>query len=50
MVNSSTKSFTRTLQDLDNLAKSDFVRGKKFDDFSVVDLKKLNSDDFRYLC
>ena len=46
----STKSFTRTLDDLDKLANSEFIRGKKFDDFSVDDLKKLKSEDFRHLC
>jgi len=50
MPTSQTKTFTRTLQDLDKLANSDFVRGKKFDDFSVSDLKNLKSDDFRHLC
>ena len=47
---SSTKRFTRTLQDLDQLANSEFIRGKKFDDFSVSELKKIKSDDFRHLC
>ncbi len=50
MAQSTTKTFTRTLQDLDQLANSKFIRGKKFDDFSVSDLKKLKSDDFRHLC
>ena len=46
----STRSFTRTLHDLEQLANSDFIRQKNFDDFSVSDLKKLKSDDFRHLC
>jgi len=50
MVKSSTKTFIRTLQDLEQLANSEFIRGKKFDDFSVSDLKKLKPDDFRHLC
>ena len=50
MIRLSNRSFTTTLEDLDNLAKSEFIRGKKFDDFSVSDLKKLKSDDFRHLC
>jgi hypothetical protein len=50
MAQSTTKVFTRTLQDLDQLANSEFIKGKKIDDFSVPDLKKLKSDDFRHLC
>ena len=50
MTTPTTKTFTRTLQDLDQLANSEFIKGKKFDDFSVSDLKKLKSDDFRHLC
>ena len=46
----SAKSFTRTLSDLDKLANSEFIRARKFDDFSVAELKKLKSDDFRHLC
>ena len=45
-----TNTFTRTLQDLDQLANSEYVRGKKFDDFSIQDLKNLKSDDYRELC
>ena len=45
-----TKSFTRTLDHLDKLANSEFIKGKKFDDFSVAELKKLKSLDFRHLC
>ena len=30
MVPSTTKTFTKTLQDLDRLANSGFLRGKKF--------------------
>jgi hypothetical protein len=48
MVNS--KTFQKTLSDLDKLANSEFIRRKKFDDFSVPDLKKLKSDDYRELC
>lgn len=43
-------AFTRTLNDLDNLANSEFIKGKKFDDFSVADLKKIKSEDYRHLC
>jgi len=50
MTNPITKTFTRTLQDLEQLADSKFIREKKFDDLSVFDLKKLNSDDYRHLC
>lgn len=50
MAQSTTRTFSRTLQDLDQLANSEFIRGKKFDDFTVSDLKKLKSDDFRHLC
>jgi thiaminase len=46
----STKRFSRTLQDLDNLANSEFIKGKKFEDFSVADLKKMKSQDYRQLC
>lgn len=46
----STKSFTKTLDDLDKLANSEFIRWKKFNDFYVVDLKKLKPEDFRHLC
>ena len=35
MAQSTKKTFTRTLQDLDQLANSEFIRGKKFDDFSM---------------
>lgn len=41
--------FARTLTDLDNLANSDFVRGKKLDDFSIAELKNLKSADLRVL-
>lgn len=44
------QTFTRRLQDLDQLANSEFFKEKKFDDFSVSDLKKLKSDDLRHLC
>ena len=44
------KTFTRTLRDLDNLANFEFIREKKLDDFSVDELKKLKSNDFRHLC
>lgn len=50
IVPSKTKTFTKTLQELDQLANSEFIRGKKFDDFSVSDLKKLKFNDFRHLC
>ena len=46
----SRKSFTRTLEDLDQLANSEFIRGQKFNDFSIADLKKMKSDDYRHLC
>ena len=49
MAQLTTKTFIRTLHDLDQLTNSEFIRGKKFDDFSISDLKKLKSDDFRYL-
>lgn len=41
--------FTRTIQDLNDLANSEFVRGKKFEDFRIADLKQLKSEDFKYL-
>jgi thiaminase len=44
------QSFTRTLEDLEQLANSDFVKRKQFDDFSLFELKKLKSDDFRHIC
>ena len=50
MLQFSTKTFTKILNDLDQLTNSEFVWEKKFDDFSVADLKKLKSDDFRHLC
>jgi hypothetical protein len=50
MPQSTKKAFTRTLENLNQLADSKFVRGKKIDDFSVSDLKKLKSDDLRHLC
>ena len=50
MPNFKTNSFTTTIQDLENLANSEFVKARKFDDFSVSDLKQLNSDDLRHLC
>jgi thiaminase len=50
MAKSTTKAFNRTLQDLDQLANSEFIKGKKIDDFSVSDLKKLKSDDLRHIC
>ena len=46
----SIKTFSRTLDDLDKLANSEFMKGKKFDDFSVADLKKIKSEDYRHLC
>lgn len=50
MLQSTKRVFTRTLQDLDQLANSDFIRRQKFDDFFVSNLKKLKSDDFRHFC
>jgi hypothetical protein len=50
MAHSTSKPFTRTLQNLEDLANSEFIRSKRFDDFTVSDLKKLKSDDFRHLC
>ena len=50
MIKQSTKPFLRTLNDLEKLADSEFIRRSKFDDFSIADLKKLKSDDFRHLC
>jgi len=44
------KRFTRTLQDLDNLADSEFIKGKNWENFSVADLKKMKSKDYRQLC
>ena len=44
------KTFSRTLDDLDKLANSEFIKGKKFDDFSVADLKQIKSEDYRHLC
>jgi hypothetical protein len=49
MVKQSTKPFTRTLNDLEKLADSEFIKRSKFDDFSIADLKELKSDDFRHL-
>jgi len=47
----STRSkFTRTLADLDNLAKSDFIKSKNFDDFTIRELKQMESSDYRTLC
>lgn len=50
MPKAQTKIFTQTLYDLDQLANSEFVKGKKINDFSVTDLKKLKSEDWRHLC
>lgn len=50
MVHRHKQTFTRTLQDLEQLADSEFVRGKNFDDFSVAELKSLKSQDYRHLC
>jgi hypothetical protein len=50
MAQSTTKTFTTTLTDLDQFANSEYIRGKKFDDFRVADLKKIQSDDYRHLC
>lgn len=47
---SNTRTFTRTLQDLDGLANSEFIRGKRVEDFPIADLKKIQSDDLRHLC
>jgi len=44
------KTFSRTLDDLNKLADSAYIRGKNFDDFSVADLKMLKSEDYRHLC
>lgn len=44
------KAYTRTLSDLDNLAKSEYVRSKRFSQFSIADLKQMPSDDYQYLC
>jgi len=41
--------FTQILTYLDNLANSDLIKGKIFDDFTVTDLEKMKSDDIRYL-
>lgn len=41
--------FTRTLQDLNNLKDSDYIKSKKFSDFTINDLKKISSDDLRHL-
>ena len=38
MTHLNSEILTRTLHDLDQLANSEFIRGKKFDDFSVSDL------------
>lgn len=46
----SIKSFTKTLDDLNKLANSEFIRGKKLDDFAISDLKKMKFEDFRHLC
>lgn len=42
-------AFIRTLNDLNNLVDSEGLKSKKFDDFSVSDLKKLSSDDLCHL-
>ena len=46
----STRKFTKTLADLDNLANSEFIKSKTFDDFTTQDLKQMKSDDYRLLC
>lgn len=46
----SSKQFTRTLSDLNNLANSEFIKGKRLEDFTVPDLKKMKSEDWRHLC
>lgn len=46
----SKKTFQRTIEDLEKLADSEFVRGKTLNDFSVAYLKKLKSEDSRHLC
>lgn len=47
-MNSKTR-FTTTLEDLNKLADSEYIKSKKFDDFSVTDLRKLQSEDIRHL-
>ena len=44
------KKFHKTLPDLDDLVNSEFIRGRNFEDFSVADLKKMKSKDYRKLC
>ena len=44
-----TTQFTRTLKDLEDLSNSEFIRGKKFDDIPLSDLKRLKSEDIRHL-
>lgn len=50
MTPSPTNGFTRTLQDLDQRANFILIRGKKHNDFSMSNLKKLKSDGFGHLC
>lgn len=47
-MNSKTR-FTRTLEDLNKLTDSEYIKSKKFDDFCTNDLKKLPSEDIRHL-
>ena len=49
MTQQSSKSYVRTLQDLNDLASSDYIKSKKFDDFSIRELEQMKSDDLRHL-
>ena len=44
------KAFERTLSDLDRLVDSEFIKQKKWEDFSTTDLKRMDSSDYRHLC
>ena len=41
--------FARTMQDLKNLANSDYIRKKRFDDFSLRELRNMKSADLKFL-
>ena len=50
MSKSKQKMFERTLSDLNSLVDSEAIKKKKWEDFSIFDLKKMDSSDYRYLC
>ena len=50
MVSSTTKSYTQTLDNLNKLVDSEAIKKKSFQHFSISELKRMKSSDYRYLC